>query len=216
MRGPFRRYLSSVLERSLFGLASLCLGACLWAYGESTLYATWQSRRLDRALREGSALAGPSRTSVVIESGARPRLEPSSLPTLPDDLVGRLEAPRLGLRVIVAEGVGASTLRHAVGHVPGTALPGQPGNVALAGHRDLDFRRLRAVREGDTMRLVTPAGSYEYVVESAEVVGAGRGDLLDPTPQPTLTLVTCYPFFMVGPAPQRFVVRARLLSPSAD
>lgn len=211
MREAFRRHLSLVLERSLFGLAALCLGACLWAFGESMLYATWQSRRLDRALREGSALAGPSRTPV--ESDAGPRPEPSALS---GDLVGRLEAPRLGLRVIVAEGVAIGTLRHAVGHVPGTALPGQKGNVALAGHRDLAFRRLRDVREGDTMRLVTPAGSYDYVVESAAVVGPERADLLDPTPQPTLTLVTCYPFFMVGPAPQRFVVRARLLSPSAD
>lgn len=115
----------------------------------------------------------------------------------------------------MAEGIGARTLRRAVGHVPGSALPGQPGNVALAGHRDRAFRRLRDVRPGDTLRLVTPAGSYEYVVDSAAVVAPDRGDLLDPTPEPTLTLVTCYPFFMVGPAPQRFVVRARLVAPWA-
>ena len=214
MRGPGRRHLSSLLERSLFALAALCLGACLWAYGESALYARSQDRRLDHALREGSALAGPSRTPA--ESDAEPPPGPSILPASPGDLVGRLEAPRLGLRVIVAEGIANATLRHAVGHVPGTALPGQKGNVALAGHRDLAFRRLRDVREGDTMRLVTPGGSYDYMVESAAVVGPQRADLLDPTPQPTLTLVTCYPFFMVGPAPQRFVVRARLLGPSAD
>jgi len=213
VRRPGRRHLSSLLERSLFGLAALCLGACLWAYGESALYARWQDRRLDHALREGSALAGPSRTPVESDA-ARPAA--STVPALPGDLVGRLEAPRLGLRVIVAEGIANATLRHAVGHVPGTALPGQKGNVALAGHRDLAFRRLRDVREGDTMRLVTPGGSYDYMVESAAVVGPQRADLLDPTPQPTLTLVTCYPFFMVGPAPQRFVVRARLLGPSAD
>jgi sortase A len=205
----------SVLERSLFGLASVCLGAYLWAQGDSTLYATVQGYRLDRALREGSALAGPSHTpppsAVPAPEDPVPHLDPSPPAVLPDGLLGRLEAPRLGLSALVAEGIGARTLRRAVGHVPGTALPGQPGNVALAGHRDRDFRRLQDVQAGDSLRLVTPARSYEYIVESAEVVGPDRGDLLEPTPEPTLTLVTCYPFFMVGPAPERFVVRARLL-----
>jgi LPXTG-site transpeptidase (sortase) family protein len=203
-----------VLERSLFGVAFLGLGAYLVAQGDSSLYATRQDRRLDHALREGAALAAPSLSTAAAASASH---APRRLQTaaLPEGLVGRLEAPRLGLSVVVAEGIDARTLRRTVGHVPGTALPGQPGNVALAGHRDLAFRRLRGVRVGDMVRLVTPSGRYEYVVESAEVVGPERGDLLAPTPEPTLTLVTCYPFFMVGPAPQRFVVRARLATSSA-
>src|SRR6185503_4867321 len=118
------------------------------------------------------------------------------------------------LRAIVAHGVDARTLRHAVGHVPGTALPGEPGNVALAGHRDRAFRRLDGVREGDHLRLVTLRGAYDYVVEGTEVVAPDRADLLGPSAQPTLTLVTCYPFSMVGPAPQRFVVHARQVTTS--
>jgi sortase A len=110
--------------------------------------------------------------------------------------------------VVVAEGVAAATLRHAVGHVPGTALPWEEGNVALAGHRDTFLWPLRGVQVGDALSLVTPRGRFEYVVRSLEVVSPERSEVLAPTPAPMLTLVTCYPFSMVGRAPSRLVVRA--------
>lgn len=205
-----------ILERILFAIAALGLGSYVWVEAESALYETVQDRRLAFALREGPASTGPSR--AFTRAGTVDASAPSSVPRasfpLPGDpdLIGRLEAPRLGLRAIVAPGIDGRTLRHAVGHVPGTALPGEPGNVALAGHRDRAFRRLRDVREGDQLRLVTPTGTYEYVVEGSEVVSPDRSDLLGPTSRPMLTLITCYPFFMVGPAPDRFVVRAHQVS----
>jgi sortase A len=104
--------------------------------------------------------------------------------------------------------VSARTLRLAVGHVPGTALPGEDGNVVLAGHRDTFFRPLKDVEPGDAVTLTTPEGRFEYRVEAAEVVAPTRTDLLESTSAPTLTLVTCYPFYLVGSAPDRFIVRA--------
>jgi len=105
-------------------------------------------------------------------------------------------------------------LRRAVGHLPGTALPGEPGNVVLAGHRDPFFRPLKDVRPGDAVELTTPQGRFEYTVEDTQVVEPGRTDLLDPAGRARLTLVTCYPFYLVGNAPDRFVVRARQVASS--
>jgi sortase A len=134
-----------------------------------------------------------------------------STPVSDADLVGRIEIPRLNLRAMIAEGVDSRTLRRAVGHLPGTALPGQDGNVVLAGHRDTFFRLLKDVRADDIVRITTPAGRFEYVVEATAVVEPSRTDVLDATAEPSVTLVTCYPFYLVGDAPDRFVVRARLL-----
>jgi sortase A len=123
-------------------------------------------------------------------------------------LVGRLEIPRLGMAVIVEEGVEEATLRRAAGHLPGTALPGEEGNVVVAGHRDTLFRPLRDVRTGDLIRFVTPDGVFEYEVTAAQVVEATQVEVLEPRAAREITLVTCYPFGFVGPAPQRYVVRA--------
>ena len=124
-------------------------------------------------------------------------------------LVGRIEIPRVGLSAVIVEGTTASALRRGVGHVENTAFPGEAGNVALAGHRDTYFRKLREVSLGDGIRLTTPDGVFAYQVVSATVVPPERGDLVGAASQSVLTLVTCYPFEWIGPAPSRFVVRAR-------
>jgi len=120
-----------------------------------------------------------------------------------------VEIPRLGLSAIVAEGVDTGTLRRAVGHDPGTALPGRPGNVVLAGHRDTFFRALRAVRPLDLVTITTPDGVFDYQVDEVSIVDADRLDIVAPAAEPMLTLITCYPFHFVGPAPRRFIVHAR-------
>jgi len=124
--------------------------------------------------------------------------------------IGRIEIPRLGISAIVRQGVDDRILSRAVGHVPSTALPGEKGNVGLAAHRDSYFRNLRDVREGDTIRIVSPDGTWEYAVESTEIVRPTNIEVLDPTSHASVTLVTCYPFNYVGHAPKRFIVRARL------
>lgn len=124
-------------------------------------------------------------------------------------LIGRLEIPRLNLSTLVVEGTSGRALRHGVGHVKGTPFPGERGNVALAGHRDTYLRKLKDVEKGDLIRIATPDGVFAYQVESIMIVSPRRGDLLDNTRRPRLTLVTCYPFHWIGPAPRRFVIRAR-------
>ena len=91
----------------------------------------------------------------------------------------------------------------------------RPGNVALAGHRDSFFRGLERVRKKDVIEVTTPEGAFDYRVESISVVPPSRADLLLPTRSPMLTLVTCYPFAYIGPAPDRYIVRARQISPAA-
>jgi len=137
-------------------------------------------------------------------------------PSVPSSVIGRLEIPSLDLAVMVREGADAKTLRKAVGHIPGTALPGRPGNVGLAGHRDTFFRVLSKVRAADGIEIETMTGNFRYVVESTRIVAPHDVSVLAPTTQQTLTLVTCYPFYYVGSAPKRFIVRAVLASGSLD
>ena len=131
------------------------------------------------------------------------------------DALGRITVPRLHLAVMVADGVDNQTLRRAVGHIPGTARVGSAGNVGIAGHRDGFFRPLKDVRAGDEVVLTTPGAVTRYRVEWAEVVPPEDTAPLQPTPYPALTLVTCHPFYYMGTAPDRFVVRARLIESRA-
>jgi len=125
-----------------------------------------------------------------------------------DGLIGRIEISRLGLSTIVMEGTTPTILRRAAGHIPGTAFPGQPGNVGISGHRDTLFRPLRNIRMNDTITLTTLSGEYRYRVVSTKVVSPREVGVLASGPNEVLTLVTCYPFYFVGPAPYRFIVRA--------
>jgi sortase A len=125
--------------------------------------------------------------------------------------VGMIEIPAVGLATRVLEGSNAGTLRLAVGHIPGTALPGPSGNVGLAGHRDTFFRPLRRIKLGDEIRFTTVAGNFKYRVISLRVVLPDAVEVLKDTQLPTLTLVTCYPFDFVGTAPQRLIVHAEMV-----
>jgi sortase A len=127
-------------------------------------------------------------------------------------LIGRIGIPRLSFSAIVVEGIDRATLRRAIGHIPGTALPGQPGNVGLAGHRDALFRPLRNLKVDDEIRFSTPSGDFRYEVESLRIVDPNDVSVLAASGQNVLTLVTCYPFYYVGPAPKRWIVRARQVS----
>ena len=108
-------------------------------------------------------------------------------------VIGEIQVPRLQLKAIVVQGDSHTILRRAVGHIPETALPGTPGNVVLAGHRDTFFRPLRNIRLGDAITLETPNGAFQYLVESTEVVRATDVEVLNATAGRTLTLITCFP-----------------------
>jgi LPXTG-site transpeptidase (sortase) family protein len=122
---------------------------------------------------------------------------------------GVLEVPRLQLSVVVFEGSDEDVLGRGAGHLVESASLAETGNVVLAGHRDTFFRPLRNIRVGDTIHVRTVSAERTYVVESTKVVTPRDIGVLDPTREPVLTLVTCYPFRYVGPAPDRFIVRAR-------
>ena len=119
-----------------------------------------------------------------------------------------LRIPKIHLDVAVLPGTDDRTLDRAVGHIEDTALPGADGNTGLAGHRDGFFRGLKDIVPGDGMVLETLQGTEAYVVERTWIVNPEDVSVLDPTPTQSLTLVTCYPFYFVGSAPQRFIVRA--------
>jgi sortase A len=125
------------------------------------------------------------------------------------DVIGEIQVPRLGLNAVVVQGDSAAILRQAVGHLSKSALPGEWGNVALAGHRDTFFRPLRDIRQGDEIRFKTAERSFEYLVESIDVVAPNNIQVSEPSTGHDLTFITCFPFHFVGAAPKRFVVRAR-------
>jgi len=124
------------------------------------------------------------------------------------DVLGRMDIPRLGVSVVVLQGTNSRILRLGVGHIEGTALPGEPGNSGIAGHRDTFFRELKDVHRNDEIELQTANGRFRYQVDWAKVVAPDDTSVLTPSTESALTLVTCYPFYFVGPSPNRFVVRA--------
>lgn len=124
------------------------------------------------------------------------------------DVLGRIEIPRLGMRVAILEGTTSRILQLGVGHIEGTPLPGEVGNSAIAGHRDSFFRSLKDIRQGDVIQIQAPTGLSYYQVDSLQIVTPDNIAVLAPSAESVLTLVTCYPFRFVGAAPQRFVVHA--------
>jgi len=137
---------------------------------------------------------------------------PASLPKAAaneGDVLGRIEIPRLGMMVAILEGTKPRTLRLGVGHISGTALPGEPGNIGIAGHRDTFFRDLKDIRASDEIQIQTATGLSRYEVDWVRIVAPRDIRVLAPSAGSAITLVTCYPFHYIGAAPERFVVHAR-------
>ena len=175
------------------GAAAFCLVSyCVFVLADTWNFQRQANRAFDRQLRP-AAPPGPGADST-------------------DGLLGRMEIPRLGMTLVVAEGTDETILRRAGGHIRGTALPGQPGNVGIAGHRDTLFRPLRNIRQNDVILLTTLQGEYRYRVVTTEIVSPTDVSVLSSGGQEVLTLVTCYPFYFIGAAPDRFIVRAKRIS----
>jgi sortase A len=194
-RPRYRRFLRWSRDAFLV-VGVLVLGYAGFTLLDSNLYQAYQARRFQQQQRNiRPAIATADSMGAVRVAAAR------------DGALGRIEIPRLGVSAMIMEGVDQGTLRHAVGHIPGTPLPGHQGNTAIAGHRDTFFRALRNVRHGDEITLTALDGSYRYLVDSTQVVGPDDTQVLNDSDDSILTLVTCYPFYFVGPAPKRFIVR---------
>jgi sortase A len=132
----------------------------------------------------------------------------SAVPLRRGDVIGELDIPRLRVSVMVFEGDDSGILRQGAGHIPGTALPSAGGNIGIAAHRDSYFRPLRLIHSNDELTLKTPQGAARYAVTDTEIVRPSDVSVLAPRRGRDLTLVTCYPFFYVGSAPERFIVHA--------
>ena len=166
--------------------------ACLGMYGYFAVEARWEQEALEEQL---------DRPLPAIVVTPRPAPAAPARHLQVGDLFGRLEIPRLNLSVMVMEGATAAILRLGAGHVPGTPM-------AIAGHRDTFFRPLKDIQLSDTIRFTTPEGTTEYRVISTKIVSPNDIWVLDENSPDTLTLVTCYPFYYIGPAPKRFIVQA--------
>ena len=191
-------------ERALFAIGIIALA---W-FASGQIYAAREQAALSRELEAARQAA-----ETAAEAAPDTRSAVSAAPLAARALVGRIEVPRLRLSALAREGVDVRTLRGSVGHVPGTALPGEPGNAAFAAHRDTFFRPLAGIRKGDTVLVTTPDGVHSYRVFGTRVVTPTEVSVLRSGQRSQLTLVTCYPFDYVGSAPQRFVVQAELTPP---
>jgi len=208
--GTIARYLFLVI-----GIG--CLGVYSGVFLQRELYQAYESREFERARHAGTIgePALPREPAPSVQGGTGRRRPSASTPSHPpaSAVIGRLSVQRLHLSAIVREGVDGETLQVAVGHIPSTPLPGQVGNVGVAGHRDTFFRRLKDLAKNDEIRFSTLEGEFRYRVESLAVVGPDNLGVLAASADNMLTLVTCYPFSYVGNAPRRFIVRARQVSP---
>ena len=197
-----------LVERLLLVVGGICLGYYGYVTAETALYQAYEARELDAILASAPAVPAAPTTESTRADPRRPERPPPRKGTT----LGRLEIPRLQVSAIVRAGSDSRTLRLAVGHIGGTAFPGELGNIGLAAHRDTFFRRLGEIQANDQILLVTPEGTFTYRVQGTQIVEPRDTWVLRPTNVPAVTLVTCYPFRYVGSAPQRFIVRAELAS----
>jgi LPXTG-site transpeptidase (sortase) family protein len=191
-------------ERALWLVGLSCLAWYALACAHSAWYQKQDRRAFDRVVAEISE-AEHDRSEWSKERMRKYQQAHKD----PIDALARLDIPDADLSVMVLEGTDDWTLNRAVGHIEGTALLGKAGNAGIAGHRDGFFRGLRHLERGDSIKLTTLEGVIDYEVVDLIIVDPDDVEVLDPTPNPTLTLVTCYPFFYVGSAPKRYIVRAQ-------
>jgi sortase A len=203
------------------GLILIC------AYVGMRLYGYVASRAVIAAFAQASSAVSPAHSGSDTGGGEaaagvdtsqwsdkRIRAYNASLGHVFGTPVALLSIPKLQLEVPVFEGTDDLTLDRGVGRIVGTAHPGQPGNLGIAGHRDGFFRGLKDIARGDEIKLVLPDAVATYVVDQITVVTPQDVSVLQPGPVSSLTLVTCFPFYFVGSAPERYIVSASLRADS--
>ncbi len=217
---PRTRILRSV-ERILLITGVILLGAYLAArlYGViASRYAVAEFHQKAAAgfvpSRAESGITRPAGLDTSLWSDKRIRAYNESLSHAFGAPLAVLSIPKIHLEVPVFEGTDDVTLDRGVGRITGTARPGRPGNLGVAGHRDGFFRGLKDVTTGDEIKLALPEGEATYVVDQITIVTPQDVSVLQPRPISTITLVTCFPFYFVGSAPERYIVSASLRADS--
>jgi len=197
-----------MMLRRRIGVSLIAVGGMLLGmYVVPTLYGAAMARA-------GVAQFRAARSSTILWNKSRLQAHQHALRLRFAAPEAVLSVPRLGIEVPVLEGTDALTLNRGVGHLPGTALPGEPGNVVIAGHRDGFFRALKDTSVGDVIEVQGHTSTQRYVVRRISIVFPHDTSVLKATTDSNLTLVTCYPFYFVGAAPQRYIVQASLLPAS--
>lgn len=204
------------LSRLLIVLGLVGLGVYLWSEADRWIY-QWLNLDEFESPKPLPAISaaplpktlGPATAPATAVNPMRVQIDPG--------IIGQIEISKLGVKALVRRGIDSTTLRRSVGHVPGTALPGENGNSVLAGHRDTFFAALKGVQRGDVIRVRLRAGrTADYRVDHLAIVGRDAVDVMATSPEARLTLITCYPFDFIGPSPRRFVVGAAALKPSPN
>jgi sortase A len=209
---------SVLVERSLLvagaSLLTLWLAASLHGV-VSSRFAIWQFETAQAAVAEkepAKAVDGVGDVDFSLWAVKRVQAYKASLLGISNPPLAVLEIAKTRIRVPVFEGTDDLTLNRGVGRISGTAMVGGAGNIGIAGHRDGFFRGLKDISVGDEVDLVTATEKVTYIVDQIEIVSPADVLVLQPRKAPSLTLVTCYPFYFVGDAPQRFIVHASIAS----
>jgi sortase A len=189
--------------RRVLGALLIAAGAVLLvlvgvSYARASLARDRARTEWDAASAHTARLAADSRLDRLAAPGALALGAP----------MGRIIIPAIGLDEVVVEGVDDAELNAGPGHLPGSAIPGQPGNAVISAHRDRHFHALGNVALGDTIITETLAGRARWIVIARRVVASGEPALFAVN-EPTLTLTTCWPIRYLGPAPDRFILTAR-------
>jgi len=199
-----------------FAVGTIILGYVGVVLLDARLFQADQTRQFQQELKRlaisqsGDQRSHESSIPITPAEANPSKTEPMDM-IMAQGTLGRIEISTIGLEAMILEGTDARTLRRAVGHIPGTPLPGQRGNIVITGHRDTFFRPLLHIRINNEIRLTTLGGSYRYLVDFTKVVEPDDTEVMDNIDDSVLTLVTCYPFYFVGPAPKRFIVRAHMI-----
>lgn len=208
------------LERVLLiiGLILLAVYAVAKLHSEiSTHLALRRFRAQAKEVRVRTQEIAKSRTGETLDfslwSDKRVEAYMESLATKDGTPSAVLRIPKLHLEVPVYDGTDDLTLNRGVGRIIGTARLDETGNTGIAGHRDGFFRGLKDITPGDTMELMMLNRTDQYVVKTVQITSPEDVSVLQPTTKPSLTLVTCYPFYFVGSAPQRYIVQASIANP---
>ena len=218
---PARR----IVERALVATGTLLLLAFVVAQAHREILVRAEMNRFKREMKAESDKTILSSKSRGVPAATLPGMlditnDPAAPPSsaahindrisYPGHAIALLRIPKLGLEVPVLEGTDAITLNRGVGRIGGTAFPGQNGNIGIAGHRDGFFQGLKDIHAGDRIELLTAQRNDIYIVDRTVIVDPNDVSVLENGTAPALTLVTCYPFHYIGPAPRRFVVKASL------
>jgi len=193
-------------------LVSVYIGSQFYGavYSRSSLQSFWTSQAAAQTAVEASPRSQSNLTDFRLWSEKRIQKYQASLLVKVPPPLGVIEIPSLRLQVPILEGTDDLTLDRGVGHIAGTALPGEAGNIGIAGHRDGFFRGLKDIHVGDGIDIQSQQENSHYRVDEIKIVSPDDVSVLGPRAKPSLTLVTCYPFYFVGSAPSRYIVHATL------